>query len=323
MYSTTLYAQTVSFLYLTPTEQCDVTPTHSSLCISPSFPFAFAFAFADFSLTRQLTHSMADRVHPRDSPPVSGQTQPTLSQEAAVAPKHPPPPTGTYVIKIPKDQVYRVPPPENARKYDHYARRNHRHSRCCRCCCWFIGIIFILIVLLGIAAGVLYLVFRPKAPDYSIESIAIRGMNLTSPSSTTAMSPELDVTVRAENPNGKIGIRYETDSSAEIFFKDVRLCNGALPAFYQPSNNVTVFKTALRGSEIELRSADRTALVKAQAKREVPLTVKLRAPVKIKVGSVETWKITVKVDCDVSVDKLTAQAKVVSRHCNYGVNLFW
>ncbi|KAJ1381546.1 Late embryogenesis abundant protein [Sesbania bispinosa] len=273
---------------------------------------------------------MADRVHPRDSPPVSGEYQSTSSQEAAVAPKPPQPPPsekpipppGAYVIKIPKDQVYRVPPPENARRYDRYTRRKNRQCRCCCCFCWLIGLIFVLLVLLGIAAGILYLVFRPKAPNYSIDGIAIKGINVTSPSSTAAISPEFDVTVRADNPNKKIGIRYETDSSAEIFYNDVRLCNGALPAFYQPSNNVTVFETVLRGNGIQLRSEDRRALLEAQTKREVPLTVKLRAPVKIKVGSVKTWKITVKVDCDVTVDKLTAQAKIVSRHCNYRVNLW-
>ncbi|KAK7276581.1 hypothetical protein RIF29_17724 [Crotalaria pallida] len=251
---------------------------------------------------------MADRVHPRDSPPLP--TEPKTSSPQA----------GTYVIHIPKDQVYRVPPPENATKYNLYTRRRN-NRRGCRCCLCFIGILFLLVILLAIAAGVLFLVFRPQSPDYSIENIAIRGLNLTSPSSATSISPEFDVTVRANNPNSKIGIRYEKDSSAEIFFNDVRLCNGAVPAFYQPSNNVTVFETALRGEGIEMRSGDLTALVKAQNKREVPLGVKLRVPVKIKVGAVETWKITVKVNCDVTVDKLTALAKIVSRHCNYGVDI--
>lgn len=107
-----------------------------------------------------------------------------------------------------------------------------------------------------------------------------------------------------------------------MFFKDARLCGGALPAFYQASNNVTVFKAVLKGDGVELAGSDRTALVNAVAKRSVPLTMKLRAPVKIKVGSVKTWKITVKVNCDVTVDKLTVQAKIGSRHCDYGVDLW-
>ncbi|XP_054819521.1 NDR1/HIN1-like protein 13 [Prosopis cineraria] len=275
---------------------------------------------------------MADRVHPRDSPPVSGESQPTSSQEHGVPRKPtppapakpvPPPQTGTYVIQIPKDQVYRVPPPENAPRQSQYGRRKSRRSSCCCCLCWLIGLIFILIVLLGIAAGVMYLVFRPKAPDYTINSISVKGVNLTSvAAASSAISPEFDVAVRADNPNKKIGIYYEKDSSVEVYYKKVMLCNGALPAFYQPSNNVTVFQTVLKGSDIELTTTDATALVNAQSKRSVPITLKLRAPVKIKVGSVKTWKITVKVDCDVTVDNLTAQAKVVSKDCDYGVDLW-
>lgn len=177
-------------------------------------------------------------------------------------------------------------------------------------------------MLLGIAAGVFYLIFRPEAPNYAIDRVAVKGMNLTSPTSAAAISPEFDVGVRADNGNDKIGIYYEKGSTVEMFFRDARLCNGALPAFYQPSNNVTVFQTVLRGNGVELAGSDWTALVKAVAKRSVPLTLKLRAPVKIKVGSVKTWKITVKVDCDVTVDQLTAQARIVNKDCSYGLDLW-
>lgn len=279
---------------------------------------------------------MAD---PRNSPAVPKESQTASPQNATAIPKpvppppsgkpvppppsgKPAPPPGTYIIKIPRDQVFRVPPPENARRYDEYIRRQNRRSGGCCCFCWIIKFIFILAVLLGIAAVTLFFVFRPEKPKYSINSITIRGINITSPSSTTVISPEFNITVRADNPNDKIGIRYMTDSSAEIFYNDVKLCNGALPAFYQPSNNVTVFKSMLKGNEILLRSKDRRELLKAETKRKVPLTVMLEAPVKIKVGSVMTWKITVKVDCDVTVDKLTAQAKIVSRKCNHRVELW-
>ncbi|KAL2316939.1 hypothetical protein Fmac_030815 [Flemingia macrophylla] len=266
---------------------------------------------------------MADRVHPHHSPPASAESQPQPPEKLSPpSPEKPvPPPPATYFIQIPKDQIYRVPPPENARRYDQYTRRKHRQNRCCRCLCWLVGLVAVFVVLLGIAAGVFYLVFRPEAPNYTIENIAIRGINLTSASSA-AISPEFNVTVKADNPNNKIGIHYLKDSSAEVFYNDVRLCNGALPAFYQPSNNVTVFGTALKGNGIVLRSDDQRALVESQTKQKVPLTVRIRAPVKIKVGSVKTWKITVKVDCDVTVNSLTENAKIVSKHCDYGVNVW-
>ncbi|KAH9658358.1 NDR1/HIN1-like protein 13 [Citrus sinensis] len=49
-----------------------------------------------------------------------------------------------------------------------------------------------------------------------------------------------------------------------VYYKDVSLCDNVWPQFYQPSNNVTVFKTALKGSSIELTSSMHKDLVAAQ-----------------------------------------------------------
>ncbi|GMI97016.1 NDR/HIN1-like 13 [Hibiscus trionum] len=256
---------------------------------------------------------MAERVHPRDSPPSSGEHPTPPSSQKPI------PQPGTYVIQIPKDQVYRVPPPENARRYAHLSKRKSSRSTCCRCCCCFLTTILSLLLVAAIAAAVIYFIFKPKAPNYSVDNVAIKGFNLTS---SSPLSPEFDVTIRAHNPNDKIGIYYEKGSSVKIYYEDVNLCNGVLPAFYQPTNNVTLFKTALKGSGIELTTAALRSLSNDQKKGTVPFTLKLRAPVKIKVGSIKTWKITVKVTCKITVDKLTTASKIVSKDCDYGVNLW-
>jgi len=139
-------------------------------------------------------------------------------------------------------------------------------------------------------------------------------MNLTSPSSV--IWPEFDIPVKADNGrNRKIGIYYEKDhSSLEMFYRDVRLSNGVLPMFYQPPNNMTLFPMVLKSNGIVLEESDRIALVNAVAKRSVPLTLKVRALLKIKLGSVTSlFKIIVELDCVVTVDQLTAQAKIVHK----------
>ncbi|OIW04157.1 hypothetical protein TanjilG_00717 [Lupinus angustifolius] len=257
---------------------------------------------------------MGDRVdHPPDSALISPQPESPPSRPPTKPASAPP---RTYVVKIPKDQVYRVPPPENAQKFNQLATPNTHRCRC-HWCFWFTGILFTLISLLALTAAIFYLVVRPKALEYSIDSIDIRGFNMTS------ISPEFHVTFRANNPNRKIGFHYEKNSSVEIYFKDVMLCNGVLPEFYQPSNNLTVFKTTLQGNVIKLRSREETEMVKVQSREKVPLTVKLIAPLKITVGFVKTGKITVKVDCDVTVDKLAPGAKIVSMHCYYRAYVLW
>ncbi|XP_030521201.1 NDR1/HIN1-like protein 13 [Rhodamnia argentea] len=257
---------------------------------------------------------MADRVHHRDSPEPDSPRKPLSPLEDTPVP---PPVPGTYVIQIPKDQIYRVPPPENQGRYKRYSRRETRPLR--RCCCCSVVAVAALIVLLAAAAGIFYLVVRPQSPDYAVSGISIGGLNLTS---SSPVSPAMDVAVRANNPNDKIGIYYLEGSSAEVYYTGIKLCDGALPVFYQPANNATVFDAALKGGAMVLTSELRQALVSDQTQGRVPLTVKVTAPVKLKLGALKTWKITVKVTCDVTVDKLTSTAKIGSRECHYGVDIF-
>ncbi|KAG7022047.1 NDR1/HIN1-like protein 13, partial [Cucurbita argyrosperma subsp. argyrosperma] len=268
---------------------------------------------------------MADRVHPADSPRPSTSSVASDSKPPSLsaAAEKPSPAPGTYVIQIPKDQVYRVPPPENAYHFDRYTRRKHRRSRsrCCCCLCWLLALIVILVVLLGIAAAVFYFVVHPKSPNYSIDSIAIRGLNLTA-SSTSAISPNFDVAVRADNPNKKIGIYYLTGSSVRIYFSDEKLSDGVLPDFFQPEKNITVFRSSVRGSGVNLSNKATNAMIDSQNRHAVPFKVEIRAPIKLKIGSVKSWKIRVKVFCDVTVDQLSAAAKIVSKNCDYSVKLW-
>ncbi|KAJ6765676.1 LATE EMBRYOGENESIS ABUNDANT (LEA) HYDROXYPROLINE-RICH GLYCOPROTEIN FAMILY [Salix purpurea] len=283
---------------------------------------------------------MADRVHPRDdSPPQTTEFKPRpaaapLQEEHDQAHSYPQsptkpdapqsekpvsPPPGTYVIQIPKDQVYRVPPPANAKRYERLSRRKPSRSPCCCCLCWLLALLTAFVFLIGVAAAVFYFVFRPESPDYSVERLSISGFNLTS---SRWVSPEFDVTVRSNNPNDKIGIYYKKGSSVDVYYDSVKMATGSLPTFYQGTNNVTVFVTPLKGSAVELTSRDRTAMIGEASKGRVPFKLALRAPVKIKVGPVETWEITVKVDCDITVDNLTAAAEIGSKKCDYGVDLW-
>ncbi|KAK6646204.1 hypothetical protein PHAVU_L001637 [Phaseolus vulgaris] len=249
---------------------------------------------------------MADQVQPRNSP-LSQKAQSPAAAKSSL-------PVGAYHVKVPKH----FHPTETSRRYPHYNRREPSRCGCCCFLCWLISIIIVLAVLLGAATGVFYLVFQPEAPAYTIQRVAVKGVNLTS----SAFSPEFDVVVRAYNGNDKIGIYYEEGSSVAMFYNDARLCDGVFPAFYQPSNNVTLLEALLKGNDVELMVSDQTGLVMAVTDRSVPLKLELQVAAKIKVGSVTTWKISVRVECDVTVDELTVQARIVKRDCGYRFDLW-
>ncbi|KAL3530174.1 hypothetical protein ACH5RR_009496 [Cinchona calisaya] len=267
---------------------------------------------------KRFANQSSEPLLPSGSSP-SSSSSPSLPPPQSPAQKPVAPPPGTYVIQLPKDQILSYPPPENAKKFQLLSSRKPRRSFCRRCCCFTICLLLFLIVAAAIAAGVLYLVFLPKAPKYTVLEVAIRSMNLTS---SSAMSPEFDIGIRAQNPNKKIGIYYQSGSEVEVYYDDVNLANGALPAFYQPSNNVTVFQMALKGSDVVLSNSVRLAMGNTLKQGNVPFSINIKAPVKLKVGSVKTWKITVKVKCDVTVDALTEKSRIVSKDCDYDVKLW-
>ena len=63
-------------------------------------------------------------------------------------------------------------------------------------------------------------------------------------------------------------------------------------------------------------------LVNQVKQGKILFRLRLKAPVRIKVGSVKAWTITVKVSCDVTVDKLTAESKILSKDCDLNVKLW-
>ncbi|XP_047318344.1 NDR1/HIN1-like protein 13 [Impatiens glandulifera] len=265
---------------------------------------------------------MDDKIHPNDSPNSSGEM--STKPLGVSSSKNPRPPSGTYVIELPKDQIYRYPPPENTRKFQEYAVQKRSRRRSCfrRCFFWTIGFLTLIILLLVVTASVLYLIFRPESPSYSVDNVAIRGMNLTS---SSRISPIFNITIRAVNPNGKIGIYYEKGSTVDVYSISSGyysyLGEGVLPAFYQPSKNLTVFQTVLKGSNIVLTSAVKSDLKAASKNGSVPLRINVRTPVRIKISAVKMWTITLKVKCDVMVDNLTANSKIISKVCKYRVKL--
>ncbi|KAL5719370.1 hypothetical protein ACHQM5_012159 [Ranunculus cassubicifolius] len=269
---------------------------------------------------------MADRVHPRETSPPPTTTRDNNDEEnglpVSAHPQHgksvslsfPPgraPAPGTYVVQLPKDQILRYPPPPSRLPYR--ARNPRKRSRCCCCCLCMLITLITLIVLSAIFAGVIYFVYNPKAPKYTIDNISIQGFNLSSPSST--YSPKMDVTVRAQNPNGKIGIYYVKGSSVSVSHSNVGdLCTGVLPVFYQPTKNTTVFNTTLNdeAGSMMLSTENYQTIRDEQRKKQIPLRVNMKVPVKIKFGSIKTWKITVKVHCSITVDSLAKNASILS-----------
>ncbi|CAL4995788.1 unnamed protein product [Urochloa decumbens] len=291
---------------------------------------------------------MADRVHPMPAPPSPRPDQPPPAGAGAEAhaandgapptettplqQPHPSfnrplsPPPGTYIVQVPKDQVLRVPPPDRARRYKKLAARPARRRLLRRACCCACAAFLLLILLAAAFAGAAYLIFRPRAPAFSVASLSIRGLNNLTSSSSTTLSPELDAAVRADNGrNRKVGIEYRGGGSVTVSYAGERLATGPWPAFRQPPRNVTAFAVAMTGQGVRLTEEQRRRLAAERAAGDVPLAVEARVPVRLRFGKtvMRTWTVDVKARCDVAVDRLDGNATAVNRGCRVKVRPLW
>ncbi|CAA0814526.1 NDR1/HIN1-like 25 [Striga hermonthica] len=201
----------------------------------------------------------------------------------------------------------RPPPTGPAHRTIPYApmKPPKRRGSCCkRCLCWSTCLILLLVVLAGAAAGVLYLVFRPHLPSYSVDSMRISRLDL-GPDNT--LSSGFDVNITARNPNRRIGIHYEGGSRLSVLYRETTLCEGSLPRFYQGHRNTTRLGIRMAG-----RTADAAGLLGSiQAETGgVPLVLRGRVPVRVEIGSLRLWEWRFRVRCRLTVNRVEANNDV-------------
>lgn len=201
-----------------------------------------------------------------------------------------------------------------------YSKPPKKRSCCCKFICWFFSILLILIIAIAITVGVLYLVFRPKLPKYSVDELRISQFDS---SGNNSLSVTFNVTITARNPNKKIGIYYEGGSHISAWYKDTQLCEGSLPKFYQGHRNTTVLNLPLTGQTQDANGLVNSVQQQLQQTGNIPLNLKVKQPVRIKLGKLKLFKIKFRVRCKLVVDNLSANEdiKIKSNSCKFRLRL--
>ncbi|XP_010551645.1 PREDICTED: protein YLS9-like [Tarenaya hassleriana] len=179
--------------------------------------------------------------------------------------------------------------------------KKRKRSCCCRCVCYTLCVLLLLVVLLGATVGILYLVFKPKIPDYSIDRLELTRFSLNQNSS---LSATFNVTITAKNPNEKIGIYYEDGSKISVWYTRTKLSEGSLPKFYQGHENTTVLYVEMTGQTEDAAGLMATLQQQQLQTGNIPLRVRVNQPVRIKLGKLKLMEVKFRVRCGVSVDNL-------------------
>jgi hypothetical protein len=172
------------------------------------------------------------------------------------------------------------------------------------CCCIFstlCGLLVTSIVVLGIAALIVWLILRPiRAPQYTVENIQFQSFNLsTPPQQSGVLNSDILLTIQANNPNKKIGIIYESITTT-AFFDGNELGSGVIPPFYQGHQNITTVTSHLSIVNYALTQSDSDSLKTDIGHNSVPLEVRTSVKAKVKIGAFKSFSFWVHVTCNLN-----------------------
>ncbi|KAJ9183582.1 hypothetical protein P3X46_007415 [Hevea brasiliensis] len=235
---------------------------------------------------------MSDRVFPSSKPAANG----TATNPNATATANPTAPSNkSHLINPTARPPYRPQP--HSRRY----RSRSGRSICCCCFFWSFIILLLLILLAAIAGAALYIIYRPHRPTFSIPSLRIHRLNLTTSadSSSSHLSTLLNLTIISKNPNSHLTLFYDS-LTISSFSNDVFLGNGTLPAYSLSTKNETSFRNVVISGSNEL-DADSVNSLRSDLKKQsggVTLKIQLDAKVKVKMGGLKTKKVGIRVTCE-------------------------
>ncbi|KAK3018681.1 hypothetical protein RJ639_003112 [Escallonia herrerae] len=245
---------------------------------------------------------MTDRVYPSSKPATNGAA-------AGTNPSFPATKAQLYNATRP---AYRPQPPPRRRR-----------SCCCSCCLWTTLFILLLLLLAAIAGAVLWVLYRPHRPSFSVSSLQISQLNLTSSSQLTT---KFNLTLTARNPNKKIIFFYDP-VAVSVYSDGVDLGDGSLPSFTHGKKNTTTLRTTVQTTSQSVDSTTATALRSdLKNKSNLPLKIRLDTKVKVKVGGLKTKKVKVRIVCGgikaaVPTGKAAAKATTADAKCKVDLRI--
>ncbi|KAE8720064.1 chaperonin CPN60-like 2 [Hibiscus syriacus] len=174
--------------------------------------------------------------------------------------------------------------------------KRHRRSCCCACCLWTTVAILVILLLAAIATAILYVLYRPHRPTFTVSSLKISTLNITSSSKLTT---NINLNVVAKNPNKRLVYIYDPITVSLTTNDGIEIGDGRFSSFVHGTKNTTHLKAAITSNNQELDDGSAGKLKAGlKNKKGLPLKMKLDTKVKAKMGALKTPKVGVRVVCE-------------------------
>ncbi|XP_055835556.1 NDR1/HIN1-like protein 10 [Solanum dulcamara] len=228
---------------------------------------------------------------------------------------HQQPPLGTAY-------PYAAPPPSSAAYYHNnpYYQPNPYAAQRTTFLRRVIGIAIASMVIAGTFVFILWLVLRPRLPEFRVDSMSVSNLNLTN----SLISANWDLRFTVRNPNKKMTLYYD-DVAAAVFYDDVSLSDTTVPPFFQDKRVETIQKAsfATAGAYVDNRFFD--MMNKERSRRgAIGFNVRMVARVRFKAGAWRARRRFVRVYCkdlSVGVGSKNSSGTLLggARQCRVGV----
>ncbi|KAL1326979.1 hypothetical protein HN51_037084 [Arachis hypogaea] len=239
-----------------------------------------------------------------------------------------PPPPGqgqrqqdTYIVQFPKDQVYHVPPRENALIAEKYRNPTKPKKRECNCGCFSPRvlittaiIIISILAIVGITLATLFLIYKPTKPKFEVTHISVKtvrgGKNSPPP------PPQYEITLTAHNRNKKLGLQYANNADISMTtFENTKVARGTwFPALKQEKGNSTEVNINLTGTSERLHRA-------LEKSKNVTLDLDMKLWVKMTTVRMKTGPLESKIACKIMVSNLGNGTKILSQDCGTQIKI--
>ncbi|OEL21734.1 hypothetical protein BAE44_0017247 [Dichanthelium oligosanthes] len=234
-----------------------------------------------------------------------------VAAPAAATRKH-----DTYVVQVQKDQIYRVPPPENAYLAERYrnARGGGAKKRegplCSPCVARTLGAVLATALLLGAAVIISLVVLRPGVPSFSVDRLTVR--NESRPART-----DYDFFLTAVNPNKMTALWYR-NGTARLLHKGLTLAKGEAGQPADGGEDATDFSMLLHGVPHDGRTPNAVDKGLKGSKDHLALELTVEVTVQVHVGALGFGQRRLMVDCEIGAAGLRKDVHISSQNCNSG-----
>ncbi|XP_008803434.2 uncharacterized protein At1g08160-like [Phoenix dactylifera] len=172
----------------------------------------------------------------------------------------------------------------------------------------------VLLILAGLAILIFWLVVRPAPLGYSVDDASIHGFNLTA----NQLSASFNLTLRADNPNHRVGVYYDSIDVA-VWCSDQLVAFSGVAPFYQGHRNVTTIEVDPVAKSVPLLTSVADNIKHDRSAGVVELEVRVRASIRFKVGLAKTKHYTLTADCSPVVVHLSKSARFQRTYCDVDI----